>query len=44
MAIPQKIQQLTELALKDKVMTQVERQTIVNAALEIGVPQQEIDA
>ncbi|MBQ5514009.1 MAG: hypothetical protein IIT83_10020, partial [Bacteroidales bacterium] len=44
MAIPQKIQQLTELALKDKVLTQVERQTIVNAALEMGVPQQEIDA
>ncbi|MBR3712451.1 MAG: zinc ribbon domain-containing protein [Bacteroidales bacterium] len=44
MAIPQKIQKLTELALKDKVLTQVERQTIVNAALEMGVPQQEIDA
>ena len=43
MAIPQKIKQLTELALKDKVLTQVERQTIVNAALEMGVPEQEID-
>lgn len=44
MAIPQKILQLTELALKDKVLTQVERQTIVNAALEMGVPEQEINA
>jgi len=44
MAIPKKIKQLTELALKDKVLTQVERQTIVKAALEMGVPEKEIDA
>lgn len=44
MAIPQKIKKLTELALKDKVLTEVERDTIVKAALEAGVTQREIDS
>jgi len=34
MAISNKIAQLTALALKDRVLTYVERQTIVKAAIE----------
>lgn len=44
MAISKKTLNLINLALKDKVLTQVERQTIVSAALEMGVPKQEIEA
>lgn len=44
MAIPKQIMQLTELALKDRVMTLVEKQTIINAALEKHVPEKEITA
>ena len=35
--IPEKIKQLTALALKDRVMTPVERQTIIDEALKKGV-------
>jgi len=44
MAISKKTLDLINLALKDKVLTQVERQIIVNAALEMGISKQEIEA
>ena len=44
MAISKKTLDLINLALQDKVLTQVERQTIVNVALEMGIPKQEIEA
>lgn len=44
MAISNKIAKLTALALKDKVLTYVERQTIVKAAIEEGVGEDEINA
>ena len=43
MAISQRIIQLTQLALSDKVLTYVERQTIVNAAISEGIAEQEIN-
>lgn len=43
MAISKKIAQLTALALKDKVLTFVERQTIVKSAMLEGVPEDEIN-
>ncbi len=42
MPIPSNIIQLTALALKDKVLTLVEKETIINAALKSGVSQAEI--
>ncbi len=42
MAISKKIAQLTALALKDRVLTYVEKKTIVNAALAEGISEQEI--
>ena len=44
MPIPSNIIQLTALALKDKVLTLVEKETIINAALKSGVSQAEITA
>ena len=44
MPISQKIAKLTALALKDKVLTSIERKTIVEAALKEGVAQHEINA
>ena len=44
MAISNKIAQLTALALRDRVMTYVERQTIVKAAIEEGTAEEEINA
>ena len=44
MAISNKIAQLTALALKDRVLTYVERQTIVKAAIEEGIAEEEINA
>lgn len=43
MAISKKIAQLTALALKDRVLTYVERQTIVKAAMEEGITENEIN-
>ena len=43
MAISQRIIQLTRLALSDKVLTYVERQTIVDAATSEGIAAQEIN-
>lgn len=43
MAISQRIIQLTQLALSDKVLTYVERQTIVDAATSEGIAAQEIN-
>ncbi|MBQ3657539.1 MAG: zinc ribbon domain-containing protein [Bacteroidales bacterium] len=42
MAISQKIAQLTALALKDKVLTIVEKQTIIDAAVQEGTSREEI--
>ncbi len=42
MAITQKIAQLTALALKDKVLTLIEKNTIINAAMQEGIPKEEI--
>ena len=44
MAVSNKIAQLTALALKDRFLTFVERQTIVKAAMEEGATEEEIDA
>jgi len=44
MAISNRIAQLTALALKDKVLTFVERQTIVKAAIEEGIAEDEINS
>ena len=44
MPIPSNIIQLTALALKDKVLTLVEKETIINAALKSGVSKAEITA
>lgn len=44
MAISNKIAKLTALAQKDRVLTYVERQTIVKAAIEEGVGEDEINA
>ena len=44
MPIPSNIIQLTALALKDKVLTLVEKETIINAALKSGGSQAEITA
>jgi len=43
MAISKKIMMLTAEALKDRVLTYVERQTIVKAALNDGIPEAEIN-
>ncbi|MBQ9214692.1 MAG: hypothetical protein IJ150_12265 [Bacteroidales bacterium] len=42
MAITQKIAQLTALALKDKVLTMIEKKTIINVAIQEGIPEEEI--
>ena len=42
MAIPQKIKQLTALALKDRIMTHIEKQTIVESAMNEGISEEEI--
>lgn len=44
MSIPKKIQELAELALRDRVLTRLERETIVNAALKEGVDINEINS
>ena len=44
MALSNHIIELAALALKDKVLTFTERQTIVNAAMQEGVPAEEINA
>ncbi|MBP5370238.1 MAG: zinc ribbon domain-containing protein [Bacteroidales bacterium] len=43
MAIPQKIINLTKLALSDRILTYTERQTIVDAAIKEGVSETEIN-
>ena len=44
MEIPQKIKDLTALALKDRVLTYVERQTIIKAAVQEGMQAQDANA
>ncbi|MBR4266944.1 MAG: zinc ribbon domain-containing protein [Bacteroidales bacterium] len=43
MAISYKIQQLVHLALSDRILTYTERKTIVDAAINEGIPEQEIN-
>lgn len=43
MVIPDRIKQLTEIALKDKVLTFVERETIINEGIKEGIPAEEIN-
>lgn len=43
MAISNRIKELTEIALKDKVLTFVERETIIKAGIEEGISKEELD-